>query len=126
MASFWRSASFMLMGNKHFTKHGYARASKSFDNRCVAYERSAAHPAAEETRQQCSLGITRCFRTKRLLRARKNLQACRTSGFTPVAVQVLESSTAVAVPLLLLLLVLMLLLTPAAAWSVRLLAASAL
>lgn len=56
MAAFWRSASFMLMGNKHFTKHGYARASKSFDNSCM--ERSLAGRVCIVTGANSGLGFT--------------------------------------------------------------------
>jgi hypothetical protein len=33
MASLLRNVSFLVWGNKHFTKSGYEKAAKSFDNR---------------------------------------------------------------------------------------------
>jgi hypothetical protein len=57
MASYWRAASFLLMGNKHFTKHGFARASKLFDNRCVAH----AGTAAEQTSNPHGSSIRRTW-----------------------------------------------------------------
>ncbi|KAF6260751.1 hypothetical protein COO60DRAFT_857255 [Scenedesmus sp. NREL 46B-D3] len=56
MASYWRAASFLLMGNKHFTKHGYTRASKSFDNSCM--ERSLAGRVCIVTGANAGLGFT--------------------------------------------------------------------
>lgn len=33
---FFRNVSFVLMGNKHFTKQAYLKAAKHFDNRLAA------------------------------------------------------------------------------------------
>jgi hypothetical protein len=41
MGSLWRNVSFLLMGNKHFTKTGYERASKSFDNRYTTIQHTS-------------------------------------------------------------------------------------
>jgi hypothetical protein len=49
MGSLLRNVSFLLMGNKHFTKGGYERAAAKFDNRCVSLWRHSSRDSSTGT-----------------------------------------------------------------------------